>query len=655
MRLSLSFKLSLLLLTALAGVLIPALTITWSHVTDSDLRTDKQVFSAMLKRIEESINAGFLYMNTAKVSSVIHSKDELHVGAIAFASRRSMINESLDPATALPLEQLQKKQLAEYATQNILIGSLVPVDSWTGPQTELGLLPGLLDFKGSTLAETLARIPSNGVYTLYRMPERGPMLFYFLPLPGGEVAFSATSLQKMETEAENAVQALIRSIQDRFSSLPLYRDGFIVMFDVWGQTLAEQGVFGASELDTIKPLLEEARGNDGVEAVLHMRRSSGLDEEMLVAVNFSRLFNWHTVVAAPLREVNASSHTLLFRLITQSLCLGLLVMAAGMWLLTRTMRPLRQVLRKIKILPSLDFSSPDASAALARGLPLERQDDVGDMARSFASMGEQLNANVRALMESASARERMQGELDAARDIQQGILPSPELAPNIFGLSSHALLDPARETGGDLYDFFTMPDGRHAFVIGDVSGKGVPAALFMAMTVTLVRLVLGGDEDPGTAMSKVNEFLQAHNPGTMFVTLFLAIYEPRSGRLEYANGGHNPPYLLRVSGQGISVQPLQGDSGPLVGVMPGLTYNSCSWTLEENELCLLYTDGITEAINENLDAYGEERLTRYLREHAALSTQDLLEGLFDDIKLFRGQAAPFDDITMLAFARRGAG
>jgi sigma-B regulation protein RsbU (phosphoserine phosphatase) len=210
-------------------------------------------------------------------------------------------------------------------------------------------------------------------------------------------------------------------------------------------------------------------------------------------------------------------------------------------------------------------------------------------------------------------------------------------------------LEPAKEIGGDFYDFFQTEDGRYALVIGDVSGKGVPAALFMAVTVTLVRSILGSGLNPAEAMGKINNLLQAHNPSQMFVTLFLGLYTPENRRLEYANAGHNPPYtVLRESGKACAV--LEGLSGPLAGVFPGIGYELFCRELREGEFCLLYTDGVTEAENAELQAYGETRLKEYLESRRGGSPQELVTGIAEDIRKVRGTAEPSDDITMLAFA-----
>jgi sigma-B regulation protein RsbU (phosphoserine phosphatase) len=299
----------------------------------------------------------------------------------------------------------------------------------------------------------------------------------------------------------------------------------------------------------------------------------------------------------------------------------------------------------------MDFSSKDSFPDLASGLPKNQHDEVGDLTRSFSVLMENLHHNILELMEASRAKEYMQGELAAARDIQLGILPPIALAPEKSNFSSSAFLDPAKEVGGDLYDFFQTQDGRYALVIGDVSGKGVPAALFMAITVTLVRSTLGSGLNPAAAMDKINGLLQAHNPSQMFVTLFLGLYTPENGHFEYANAGHNPPYTIQ-RGSKSACGSLEGLSGPMAGIFPGIKYELFCRDLQSDELCLLYTDGVTEAADTELKLYEEARLKQYLEGNRDKAPKDLIMHLYEDIKKFRGAAEPSDDITMLAFARK---
>ena len=170
------------------------------------------------------------------------------------------------------------------------------------------------------------------------------------------------------------------------------------------------------------------------------------------------------------------------------------------------------------------------------------------------------------------------------------------------------------------------------------------------MTVTLVRYALGSGLDPAAAMSQVNAMLEAHNPGNMFVTLFLALYDPQSGELSYANGGHCPPYIIDAASDA-PPRMLDKLSGPLVGVMPDMEYTLFTDTLKEQETCLIFTDGVTEAMNSAKELYGEARLQDFLAAHRGASPRELLTLIFSELVRFRGEEPQSDDITMLAFCR----
>jgi sigma-B regulation protein RsbU (phosphoserine phosphatase) len=645
MRPSLSFKLALLLAVSLSCVVIPGLAIINEEIGESALRADKQSFLSTLRVIDENIFSGFLRLNAFKIASIVRGKERLRTAARDYIHLLSLRSERGGEALSGIVNRLLQRQEQEHEAQRITVVhfSLSALES----AAPLGLTPETQGLKGRSLREILSKLPSSGDYDIYRLEGGEPRLAHFLPAGQGVVA-SAISMRQLESEVEEEEQRLIRYIAERLDALPPHRGGFAALADDRGVVLAGR----LEDAAGLHPLLRAARERGLTQAVLPLSTAGGGTEEMLVLVNFSRPFKWFTIIAAPMREISAPSRALLFKLILQSLGIGLAVLATALLLLSRVVRPLRLMLQKIRALPDLDFSSGEAGRILARDLPLGRGDEVGELARSFAVMGEKLSGNVRALMESTKARERMQGELDAGHDIQQGILPAPALAPNMPGLSSSALMEPARETGGDLYDFFALPDGRLAFMVGDVSGKGVPAALFMAITTTIARFSISLEAGPGQALDRINNLLQENNPNTLFVTLFLALYDPATGRLEYANAGHNPPLLAGARGADFHIGRLEGKSGPVAGIMADIGYASFSHNLAPGELCLLYTDGVTETIDEKGTFYEEERLMDYLRRHGGERPQELLRGIFADVRRFRGEAAPFDDITMLAFARR---
>jgi len=243
-------------------------------------------------------------------------------------------------------------------------------------------------------------------------------------------------------------------------------------------------------------------------------------------------------------------------------------------------------------------------------------------------------------------KERMQQELNVGRDIQMSMLPVdfPPF-PERTEFSIHALLKPAREVGGDFYDFFFVSEDEICLVLGDVSGKGVPAALFMAVTKTMIKTQAADDSSPASIVTRVNEELSADNPACMFVTLFVAIVNVRSGELRFTNAGHNPPYILRHDGK---LDCLDQRHGPIIGAVEGVAFREDQVQIGEQDTLFLFTDGVTEAMDTSNQLYSEDRLEEFLRK--ADNTPDQLTGeVLSDVEKFATDAEQADDITILAF------
>jgi predicted ester cyclase len=242
-------------------------------------------------------------------------------------------------------------------------------------------------------------------------------------------------------------------------------------------------------------------------------------------------------------------------------------------------------------------------------------------------------------------RERIEQELKVARGIQQASLPKE--VPTLEGWQITPYYQPAREVGGDFYDFFELDDGRVGFAVGDATGKGVPAAFVMSATCAL----LGGvatalSSSPGEVLSRVNEAVLSRIPPNMFITCFCAILDPKSGALSYANAGHDLPYLRRVGGD---CEELRARGMPL-GLMPGMGYEEKETTLQAGEAVLFYSDGLVEAHDPEREMFGFPRLQALVAKHGekgALGTT-LLEELYS----FVGEAwEQEDDITLLTLRR----
>jgi sigma-B regulation protein RsbU (phosphoserine phosphatase) len=287
-----------------------------------------------------------------------------------------------------------------------------------------------------------------------------------------------------------------------------------------------------------------------------------------------------------------------------------------------------------------------AQGNLDTKIEINTEDEFGDLARDFNHMNVSLKKIMAELEETCTEKERIESELSVARKIQMGILPRtfPPF-PDRPEFDIYATIKPAKEVGGDLYDFFFMDDEHLCFIIGDVSGKGIPAALFMAVTRTLIKAKTTKGLTPETVLERVNEDLSLDNVSSMFVTLFLGIINSRTGELEYCNGGHDPPYVLRNNGD---VELLETGSSIALGVMEDFSYQSRRISLHKGDTILLYTDGVTESMDKDGNFFEEKRLEEILWKIRGKPSKEVCQHILDEVENFAVGAEQSDDITILA-------
>jgi serine phosphatase RsbU (regulator of sigma subunit) len=259
--------------------------------------------------------------------------------------------------------------------------------------------------------------------------------------------------------------------------------------------------------------------------------------------------------------------------------------------------------------------------------------ELVNFAQSFRRMAEQI-----------VLQRRQRAEMASAAAIQRAMLP-PQLPPFGNRFDIFACMKPAREVGGDFYDVFSIDEERIVFTIGDVSGKGVPASLFMAVVQTVMRLVVGSGKDIETEITKANDLLVANNEQMMFATFFCGILDLPTGRLTYCNCGHNPPLLFRHADG--SCLPLAAQ-GPPLGIESGIRCASASLVLAPGDVLFLYTDGVTEAENAEALQFGTARLEHVVRETRERGARQLVETVMSRVGEFAGGAAQSDDITCIA-------
>ena len=276
--------------------------------------------------------------------------------------------------------------------------------------------------------------------------------------------------------------------------------------------------------------------------------------------------------------------------------------------------------------------------------------DLDDLSVTIEKAVEQIKY-IKTMQQEHTQLESIKGDLAVAREIQLAILPRifPPFPENASQLDIAASMNAAKDVGGDFYDFFRIDEDHIGFVIADVSGKGVPAAIFMAVSRTLIRAT--GIRGAGAAecMTYSNNLLAKEAVNSMFVTVFYGIYNIQTGEVTYANAGHNPPYLMKANGT-IEQLPLSKDI--VAGAIDEYEFSDEKLQLEHGDTLLLYTDGVTEATDKDYNEYGEGRLETLLKQHTKADCQQIIDKVKEDVKAFVGDVEQSDDITLLALRRK---
>jgi sigma-B regulation protein RsbU (phosphoserine phosphatase) len=284
---------------------------------------------------------------------------------------------------------------------------------------------------------------------------------------------------------------------------------------------------------------------------------------------------------------------------------------------------------------------------LARGnldyeVKVHGSDEISSLAKVFNTMSKDLKAHIEELKRTTAEKERLVREIEIAKEIQQSFLP--EANPAIEGVQVAAVSIPARIVGGDFYDFIPINNDVWGLAIADVSGKGIPSALFMALSRALMRASAVVDKSPDRALNHANILIHQDSKACMFVTLFYAVIDAKKRTLKYTNAGHNPPLLMSKASSDIVL--LKAQTMPL-GVEADIKATSEEIALKKDDMIVLYTDGVTEAVNEKKEQYELERLEKIVKENRGLSADELMRKVESDLKKFVGKQPQFDDITIM--------
>ncbi|MFC1516057.1 SpoIIE family protein phosphatase [Thermodesulfobacteriota bacterium] len=413
------------------------------------------------------------------------------------------------------------------------------------------------------------------------------------------------------------------------------RNGYLILVDADGTILAardESIIFQSIEAvckDNLKALFEQKEG-----AVTFSRNN----KEHYLVFSHSPVLDWKIAFVIPSEEIDREVGAVVSQVvIVLAISLFLLSVLTLFGLEFFVVKPLSELHEGTEIIAK--------TGDLDHRIRISSEDEIGNLSESFNRMTRDLKSHIEKLTETTAAKERMESELRIAREIQMDLLPHvfPPF-PDRTEFDIYAEIEPAKQVGGDLYDFFFIDDNRLFFVIGDVSDKGVPAALFMARAKAMIRSTAKNLDSPNEILDVVNKELNINNDSMMFVTIFCGILAIDTGAVFYTNAGHNPPLLVR-SDKTVDFLGTTGDTA--LGFEPDLTFGKAEIILQPGDAIFMYTDGVTEAFNEKNEEFTEERLKTEVRLHSGKSTENMVLLVLEKVKTFTGNEPQSDDITLL--------
>lgn len=438
----------------------------------------------------------------------------------------------------------------------------------------------------------------------------------------------------------------------------LAREGLVTDSDKWKEK--QSGEYFSFDDTKALPLLDQslASGTPGI------MRGVLAKEDSFVAYAPISATGWSVLFVLPVKAVYAPIKSTENAIISQSqavksqvykhIAISMAVLAAVFMLLLAGVNYFSHKLAKRITAPILELEEGAkiiGDGNLDHRLQVNSNDEIQQLAETFNKMAGDLSGYIRDLTETTATKERIESELKLATNIQTSLLPRIFPAfPERGDIDLHALMDPAKEVGGDFYDFFSLDERHICLVIGDVSDKGVPAALYMMVAKTLLKSEAMRVSDPSQVLDRVNSVLAMDNETSMFVTVFCAVLDTETGRLLCSNAGHLAPLIQKVDG---TVSYRSFSPGFVLGPIPDIEYRSEEILLEPGELFLLYTDGVTEAINPKMDLFGEELLLQVVKRCGNISPKEVINAIRSEVHSFADGAPQSDDITMLAIRYKG--
>ncbi|GHU35969.1 hypothetical protein AGMMS50256_31920 [Betaproteobacteria bacterium] len=661
---SLRSKILLLLTSTLLVIAVFIVLISRHEVTKALSETERHAMENALTLAERNLKASWDSWLDDKILLVRNERARLmETGELIFSvlyddNRRATGDNDTgweqrlgaDWINRLPADPL--RHVFAYDAQFKIRVSSRP--GWVGQD-----ISGLRDFKGQPLAQSMYDESRRFKYGFAVYPYTARMHYgYFVYFKNWDwVVVIAVDGQGITEQIASQNIRMEAELQESLGTVRLARSGF--MF-----AIADDGHFVASPSGDHRKLMDAAflerlrarsasdrhdgaGGDSDFDTATRFRFDTQAGKELWhVGYAYFKPLGWTLAAMVPNRDLLLPAQDLIERQLIVFAVILFCAWVGAFFVIARIVAPLSLLARFAHRLPEQDWTAEENKVPAPIAILPERfHDEIGQLASAFLFMNDKLRENITQLMQETTRRGRIESELSIAHDIQFGLLPFPIETEARKYVNIAASMTPSKEVGGDLYDYFLLADKKTlCCVIGDVSGKGVPAALFMAITRTLVRSTSEVETDPGRLLAAVNNRISENNPNLMFVTLLVGMLNIETGEFIWANAGHPPPFFISRDGAEL----LPGRSGPACGVMENISYRTFAHRFSAGETLFGYTDGVTEAFDTAGAQYGEARLKAELIHGGYHDAETTLSHVENDIKTFTVGAEQSDDITMLA-------
>ncbi|MBF0120273.1 MAG: SpoIIE family protein phosphatase [Desulfobacterales bacterium] len=642
-------------------------------VGDAILEVEEKSAQNILRMVELNISTGYNQLLSNKIDSILTYQKHLKLIAgisLYVLEEAGALYESGLVAKEAAIESVKKRLISAKLNQiELIVFDIAGTVIIHSNPSFIGMsIEDLKDMKSRKISAVMSEdvLSDKGDYSVFmwkNLKENLPTkkLGYFIPFHKWKWTLGIIiDINHIESDASKRLNNIIEELNITFSKIHIAKTGSAFLFNGKKEVLIAPKGFGKEQF---KLIINTKTGNQLLVDLMNSVKSKKTSIQYTVSpknnaplmeglVTYFKALDWYIGTTVPFKEVQLPAKKLVTKQIYIILSIFILTLFFAYLIVSRISKPLKILSSYAKDLPSMDFTiGKNDEVTPIDELPKKFKDEVGQLAESFLFMKTELKKNIKALMDTTATKERFESELNVAREIQLGVIPKifPPF-PDCFEFELYATLLPAKEIGGDLYDFFFIDDEHLCFTLGDVSDKSIPAALFMMITRTLIRTVAQKGRAPSEVMSIINNILCTDNPRSMFVTLIIGILDINNGELIYCNGGHNPPIVLSNK-FGVSYK--RDISGLLVGAMEDIPYNDIKLVLEKGDSFFLYTDGVTEAMDTNKNIFSEERLLSEVELLKDLDITTIIKNIMIKIKEHASGTSQSDDIAMMMIKYKG--